>query len=113
MVRRTIKHQPDETAAAAHDAFPGDTIEQLLEFLKRHKPCDDELVVTHGDFGTGNVIVYEGALKGFIDVGEMGISDLYYDIYYLLKSLTCYMERHDEIPAFLEAYGLPQFDEHA
>ena len=46
----------------------------------------------------------------FIDLGDAGISTMYFDLYHAIKSLK--MNKFDsEINEFLEGYGLSELDE--
>ncbi|WP_042166514.1 aminoglycoside phosphotransferase APH(3') [Paenibacillus gorillae] len=109
MVKENLLHQKEEAIAAASRSFPGETIEHLIDFLEKNKPA--KLVFTHGDYGSGNVMIHGGVVSAFIDVGGAGISDPYYDIYYLTKSLTVYTGRSEEIAAVKEGYGVAEWDE--
>ena len=51
------------------------------------RPKAEELVFTHGDFCLPNVIVHDGRLGGFVDLGTSGIGDLYRDLALVGRSL--------------------------
>ena len=63
------------------------------------------------DYGSGNVIINKGRIEAFIDLGASGISDPYYDIYYLVKVLTYYTDRKEEVDEFIKGYGISELDE--
>ncbi|RXZ78847.1 hypothetical protein EBB07_25415 [Paenibacillaceae bacterium] len=111
MVKNNIEHHFDQVTEVINRAFPDETLEQLMDFLEINRPLDNELVFTHGDYGSGNVIIHNGELNAFIDVDGAGVSDPYYDIYYLIKSLTQYSDRHEEVPGFLKGYGINELDQ--
>jgi kanamycin kinase/aminoglycoside 3'-phosphotransferase-3 len=44
-------------------------------------------VLSHGDFCLSNVLIENGKLSGFIDLGETGVGDKWRDIALLYRSL--------------------------
>ena len=60
--------------------------EELLEWLKSNRPKED-IVLTHGDFSLPNVLVKDGRVSGFIDLGKMGPADRWQDIAIAIRSL--------------------------
>lgn len=111
MVKVNINERRSEVLDAINNSFPNHTIEQLIDFLERNKASTEELVFTHGDYGSGNVMINNGRIEAFIDLGASGISDPYYDIYYLVKSLTYYTDRKEEIGEFMKGYGISELEE--
>ncbi|MEK4351540.1 phosphotransferase [Paenibacillus sp. FSL R5-0475] len=111
MVKNNINERKHEVIEAINNSFPNHTIEQLIDFLEMNKASTEELVFTHGDYGSGNVMINNGCIEAFIDLGASGISDPYYDIYYLVKSLTYYTDRKEEIVEFMKGYGISELDE--
>jgi len=59
----------------------------LLEYLYKNKPEFEELTFTHGDYCLPNIFGYENEIKGFIDIGNAGISDKWQDIAKCIRSL--------------------------
>ncbi|SCY87216.1 kanamycin kinase/aminoglycoside 3'-phosphotransferase-2 [Paenibacillus polysaccharolyticus] len=111
MVRKNSIDRKHEVMDAINHSFPNHTTEQLMDFLEMYKASTEELVFTHGDYGSGNVMIHKGRIAAFIDVGASGISDPYYDIYYLVKSLTFYTDKEEEVEEFVEGYGISELDE--
>jgi kanamycin kinase/aminoglycoside 3'-phosphotransferase-2 len=111
LVRKNIKERKDEVINVINNVFPNYTIEQLTDLLEMNKASEEELVFTHGDYGSGNVMINKGRIEAFIDLGGAGISDAYYDIYYLVKSLTYYTDRKEEVEEFIKGYGISELDE--
>lgn len=62
------------------------TVEKLLEFLENHRP-KEELVFSHGDTSLPNVFGEKKEFKGFIDVGDSGIADKWFDLAICEKSI--------------------------
>ena len=89
--------------------YPNDTKDSILSFLKENIPTD--YVFNHGDYSMPNIIVdKESDDISFIDLGDCGVSTMYYDLYHAIKSLR--MNKFDsEIIEFLEGYGLKELNE--
>ena len=111
LVKMNMNERESEARVAINNIFPDHTMEQLIDFLEKNKATADELVFTHGDYGSGNVMINDGRIEAFIDLGDSGISDPYYDIYYLFKSLTYYTDRKEEFGKFLKGYGISELNE--
>ncbi len=58
----------------------------LLEWLLSNKP-EEELVFSHGDFCLPNILIENGEVSGYIDLGRTGISDKWQDIALCYRSL--------------------------
>lgn len=79
-----------------------------LEALRARIP-DEDLVPTHGDACLPNVLVVDGRLSGFVDLGAAGLGDRYRDLERALWSLTYnYGPGYDEV--FGRAYGVTELD---
>ena len=59
---------------------------ELYQWLAEHKPQED-WVLTHGDFTLPNLVFQGEELKGYIDLGRMGIGDKWQDIALCYRSL--------------------------
>jgi len=53
--------------------------EELLLWLENNKP-EYEPVLSHGDFCLPNILLDGDKINGFIDLGDAGVSDKWYDI---------------------------------
>ena len=60
--------------------------EDLLNWLEHHRP-PYEPVLSHGDFCLPNLLLENGRLSGFIDLGDRGIGDKWRDIALCWRSL--------------------------
>ena len=54
--------------------------------METNKP-DFEPVFSHGDFCLPNIFLEGDKIKGFVDLGDAGVSDKWYDIALCYKSL--------------------------
>lgn len=59
---------------------------ELLSWLEANKPSF-EPVLSHGDFCLPNILVKDGSVNGFIDLGDTGIGDKWKDIALGYRSL--------------------------
>ena len=88
------------------DNYKDETKEKVIEFMKENIPTDK--VLTHGDYSMPNILINNGEIS-FIDLGELGISTKYLDIYYLMKSLK--INKKEEIfEEFLKGYGIDKIN---
>lgn len=88
------------------DNYKDETKETIIEFMKENIPIDK--VLTHGDYSMPNILINAGEIS-FIDLGELGISTKYLDIYYLMKSLK--INKKEEIfEEFLKGYGIDKIN---
>ena len=63
--------------------------EDLLRWLESHQP-DWDPVLSHGDFCLPNVLIEDGKISGYIDLGDAGVGDRWRDI-----ALCCRSLRHN------------------
>lgn len=76
-----------------------------LAELESKRPATEELVLTHGDYCLPNVLLHEGQVSGFIDLGRVGIADRYQDLALAVRSLE-YNFGPGWAPQFFTAYGI-------
>ena len=68
------------------------------------RPAVEDLVVCHGDYCVPNVLIDDGAIAGFVDLGELGVADRWWDLAVATWSLDWnFGPGYEEI--FLDAYG--------
>ncbi len=60
---------------------------ELLEWLETHVPPMDP-VFSHGDFCMPNLLIRNGKISGFIDLGMSGVADRYHDVALMHRSLA-------------------------
>lgn len=60
--------------------------EDLYLWLERNRPVEDK-VLSHGDFCLPNLLAEGDAFSGFVDPGQMGLSDPWQDLALLFRSL--------------------------
>lgn len=58
----------------------------LLKWLEENRP-EPEYVFSHGDFCLPNVLLTDGEVSGFIDLGDAGVGDKWRDIALCYRSL--------------------------
>ena len=58
----------------------------LLQWLEDNRP-ENELVFSHGDFCLPNVLLVDGKVSAFIDLGDAGVGDKWRDIALCYRSL--------------------------
>lgn len=63
-----------------------DSPSHLLDWLIQNKP-EYEPVLSHGDYCLPNILVNQGKISGFIDLGDCGVGDKWRDISLCYRSL--------------------------
>lgn len=56
------------------------TPEVALTELEETRPEEEDLVVCHGDYCLPNVLIEDGDVVGFLDLGELGVADRWWDL---------------------------------
>lgn len=89
----------------------GRTSQSAFRELLATRPPSEDLVFTHGDYCTPNLLVDPEtlALNGLIDWGRAGIADRYQDIALAARSIE-YNFGSAWVAPFYEAYGLTEID---
>ena len=82
------------------------TLDAALAELERLAPESEDLVVCHGDYCFPNVLLDErGAITGYVDLGELGVADRWWDIAIGAWSTTWNIGPGWE-ELFYESYGI-------
>jgi len=76
-----------------------------LTQLERLRPHSEDLVVCHGDYCPPNVLVAGGEVSGFVDLGELGVADRWWDLAVGSWSITWNLGPGWE-ERFYHAYGV-------
>jgi kanamycin kinase len=94
------------TAADLHPEHQHLTIEEAVAELERLAPDREDLVVCHGDYCLPNVLLDDaGAVTGYVDLGELGVADRWWDIAVGAWSVTWNLGPGWE-ELFYDAYGV-------
>lgn len=80
-------------------------LDECVAEIRRLKPDDEDLVFTHGDYCLPNILIGNGQIAGFIDLGYAGIADRYCD--FICIDFTIRHNLGDEwVQPFWDAYGV-------
>jgi kanamycin kinase len=94
-----------------HDQFQPLLLDDAVALLERLRPASEDLVVCHGDYCFPNVLLDDaGAITGYLDLGELGIADRWWDVAIGAWSTTGNVGPGWE-DLFYEAYGVERDDE--
>ncbi len=93
------------------EKYPGQEPERLFDRLEAGRTeMEDEVVVNHGDYSMPNVMVQDGRISGFIDLGSCGLADKYFDLAVAAKSIVRnYGEEY--LSEFYREYGIANVDQ--
>lgn len=80
------KHLIDEQNIKEETLKKFGNIENILKFLKENR-FKDEACFSHGDTSLPNIFALNNQFSGFIDVGECGIADKWFDLAICEKSI--------------------------
>lgn len=94
----------NEQALALYERETGRAFGEEFSHLKK-----DALV--HGDSCLPNVFFSENGFSGFIDLGEGGLGDRHFDLYWAIWSLEYNLKTDAYATRFLDAYGRDAVDE--
>ncbi len=90
----------------------GRSAQSLFRELIATRPTDADLVFTHGDYCTPNVLIDPDTLtiSGLIDWGRAGVADRYQDLALAARSIE-YNFGAEWIAPFFDAYGIDSVDQ--
>lgn len=63
-----------------HPVNAGLSVTDALEKLNRERPDTEDLVVCHGDYCFPNILIDGDQVSGFVDLGELGVADRWWDL---------------------------------
>jgi kanamycin kinase len=78
-VRRRVQAD-DIDPSGLHPEHADLTPVAALERLVTDVPDSEDLVVCHGDYCPPNVLLGGGAVTGYVDLGELGVADRWWDV---------------------------------
>jgi kanamycin kinase len=88
-----------------HDIHAGFTPEAALARLRATRPEQEDLVVCHGDYCAPNLLLEDGRVTGYVDLGELGVADRWWDVAVGAWSAGWnFGEEHEA--RFYEGYGI-------
>lgn len=87
----------------------GRELPSLIAELHQARPLHEDQVFTHGDYCLPNIVIHQGQLSGFIDIGMAGMSDRYRDLALCGRSLA-HNFGPEWLPLLYQAYGLEKVD---
>ena len=87
-----------------HPEFSHLSPEEAVKHLERTRPESESLVVCHGDYCLPNVLIDAGEASGFVDLGELGVADRWWDLAVATWSVTWNLGPGYET-LFLSEYG--------
>jgi aminoglycoside phosphotransferase len=88
-----------------HAEHAGLTAEAALDRLLQLRPEQEDVVVCHGDYCLPNVLISDGRVSGYVDLGDLGVADRWWDLATATQSVTRNLGPGWE-DAFLDAYGV-------
>lgn len=103
-VRSRLEAGRIDPARDFHDEFAHLTAVAAVALLESTRPDSEDLVVCHGDYCLPNLLVEDGCATGFVDLGELGVADRWWDLAVATWSLTWNLGSGYE-ESFLAAYG--------
>ena len=91
--------------------YPNPNLQPLFDEMISLLPDSEDLVICHGDYSMPNVLLLDGKISGFIDLGQLSVADRYVDFVTIRDTL-----RYNKIPdeyftVFLEEYGQHKLDD--
>lgn len=100
-----VEHGLVDAQHDLHVDHEGGTAGAALAHLIRRRPEQEDLVVCHGDYCLPNVLISNGQVSGYVDLGNLGVSDHWRDLVVALWSVTYNLGPGWE-DLFLDTYGV-------
>jgi aminoglycoside phosphotransferase len=109
MAEFNVRHKLVDENDIDFARWGGGTTEELFSKLLLLKPCEEDLVFTHGDYCLPNIMMDKNRVTGFIDLSRAGIADRYRDIGIAIRSIGSNLgPGFDKV--FLNEYGIVEPD---
>jgi aminoglycoside phosphotransferase len=103
--RRRLGSGLSEEELDFHPEFHHLSPEEAMSVLESSRPTTEDLVVCHGDYCLPNVLIEDGEVTGYLDLGELGVACRWWDLATATWSLTWNLGKGFE-ELFLEEYGV-------
>jgi kanamycin kinase len=104
-VRARLEAGHIDGARDFHEEFAHLTPRGAVQLLEATRPDSEDLVVCHGDYCLPNIFIEGGRATGYLDLGELGIADRWWDLAAATWSLTWNLGPGFE-ELFLTEYGV-------
>lgn len=88
-----------------HDEHAHLSLDEAVALVERLAPDDEDPVVCHGDYCFPNVLIEDGRVTAYLDLGELNVADRWWDLAVASWSTTWNIGLGWEGP-FLDAYGV-------
>lgn len=105
LARERLSSGRIDPARDFHPEHAHHSAESAVAELERTRPADEDLVLCHGDYCPPNVLLAGGEVCGYLDLGELGVADRWWDLAVATWSLDWNLGPGWE-PLFLETYGI-------
>ena len=105
LARRRLDEGRIEPDRDFHPEFSHLSAREAIEQIERTCPQGEQLVVCHGDYCLPNVLVEADSATGFVDLGELGVADRWWDLAVATWSVTWNLGPGYE-DLFLREYGI-------
>lgn len=79
-VRRRVEAGLVDPTRDLHPEHLGLAVDEALAVLERTRPTTEDLVVCHGDYCLPNALIEGGRVIGYVDLGELGVADRWWDL---------------------------------
>jgi kanamycin kinase len=105
VVRERLETGQIDAARDFHPEFADLTAEMAVDRLVASIPDAEDLVVCHGDYCVPNILLHETRVVGYVDLGELGVADRWWDLAVATWSLNWnFGPGYEDL--FLESYGV-------
>jgi kanamycin kinase len=103
-VRRRLSSGLIDSARDFHPEFEHLTPDAAVELLESTRPDSEDVVVCHGDYCPPNILIEGEQATGYVDLGELGVADRWWDLAAATWSITWNLGLgYEEV--FLAEYG--------
>jgi kanamycin kinase len=104
MARDRLERGVIDPVEAFHSEHSGLTAAGAVATLERTRPDRQDLVVCHGDYCPPNILIAGDEVRGYVDLGELGVADRWWDLAVATWSITWNLgPGYEEL--FLSEYG--------